>query len=95
MCAAISKLNCGIGPDNVHLNNLKYCTNNLLKLLARLFSACIIHGILPNKINFGIIMPLFKDKYKDSSSINNYRSITLLLMLSKVFEYCLQTSLLS
>ena len=45
-------------------------------------------------MNYGMIMPLLKDKYKDNESLDNYRSITLSPLLLKVFEYCLQYKML-
>ncbi len=91
---AISDLNCGIGPDNIHSFHLKYCTNELTVVLAKLISSCIVHGCMPLKMNFGIMIPLLKDKYKDNTSLDNYRSITLSPLLLKVFEYCLQYKML-
>ena len=40
-------------------------------------------GTFPNKINFAKIIPILKD---DKHDLNNYRSISLLLSISKVFK---------
>ena len=36
-----------------------------------------------------MIIPVLKDKMKDNRDIENYRLITLISMLSKIFEMCL------
>jgi len=34
-------------------------------------------------------MPVLKDKLGDVSSVDNYRPITIIPVISKIFEYCL------
>ena len=36
-----------------------------------------------------MIIPALKDKMKDNRDTVNYRPITIILMLSKIFEMCL------
>jgi len=42
---------------------------------------------VPVDFGQGIIVPLMKDKTGDSSSLNNYRAITLIPVISKLFEH--------
>ena len=47
------------------------------------------HGFVPDDFGKGLCVPLLKDRSGDHSALDNYRPITLSLVLSKVFEYCL------
>ena len=44
---------------------------------------------MPNNFGCGLMVPLLKDKTGDVSSLNNYRGITLIPTISKVFELTL------
>ena len=41
---------------------------------------------MPYVFGFGIIVPLIKDKTGDPNSLNNYRGITLIQVISKLFD---------
>ena len=41
---------------------------------------------MPSDFRFGLIKPVLKDKYGDTTSTDMYRSITLLPVMSKLFE---------
>ena len=45
-----------------------------------------VHGFVPDDFGKGIIIPLVKDKAADVKSLNNYREITLIPVVSKLFE---------
>ena len=49
----------------------------------------ILHGFVPDAFGFGIIVPLMKDKTGDANSLNNQRGITLIPVISKLFEILL------
>ena len=44
---------------------------------------------MPNDFGSGIIIPLIKDKTDDVNNVNNYRGITLIPVISKLFELVL------
>jgi Reverse transcriptase (RNA-dependent DNA polymerase) len=48
-----------------------------------------LHHYVPTNFGKGITVPLLKDKTGDVSSTNNYRAITLVPIISKLFEYVL------
>jgi len=50
---------------------------------------CLKHGYVPNNFGRGIVILLVKDKPGDMASLENYRGITVSLVISKVFELCL------
>ena len=45
-----------------------------------------VHGFVPDDFGKGIIIPVVKDKAADVNSLNNYRGITLIPVVSKLFE---------
>ena len=49
----------------------------------------ILHGFVPDAFGFGIIVPIMKDKTGDANSLNNYGGITLIPVISKLFEILL------
>ena len=53
--------------------------------LCALFRSMILHGYVPNDSGSGIIIPLIKDKTGDVNNVNNYRGITLMQGISKLF----------
>ena len=62
-------------------------------MIAKLFSACIIHGYLRLEIITGTINPLVKDCHGDLSNSDNYRPVMLSSVFLKLFEYCLLTKI--
>ena len=53
--------------------------------LCALFRSIILHGYMPNDFGSGIIIPLIKDKTGDVNNVHNYRGITLMQGISKLF----------
>jgi len=47
-----------------------------------------VHGYVPDDFGVGVVVPVLKDRSGDLCSADNYRSITLSSVISKVFEYC-------
>ncbi len=72
---AINKLNIGIGFDLVHSQHLKNVNNTYKEFIARLFSAFISHNYLPEKMLYGEIRPLIKNKLSNKCESNNFRPI--------------------
>ena len=48
-----------------------------------------MHGFVVDAFGFGIVVPLMKDKTGDANSLNNYRGITIIPVISKLFEILL------
>ena len=46
----------------------------------------ILHGFVPDKFGVGLIIALVKDKTGDINNVSNYRGITLIAVISKLFE---------
>jgi hypothetical protein len=52
-----------------------------------LFRGMAIHSFVPNDFGVGLIVPLAKDK-----TVDNYRGITLTVVISKLFELVLTSN---
>ena len=73
-----------IGHDGIHPMFLKLSSCSLSPSLSFIFNKCISSGIFPNSLKMAEICPVFKKK--DSLLKENYRSVNLLVVVSKVFE---------
>jgi hypothetical protein len=74
------------GPDGLCCESLLHAHPKLISLLCSLFRSMSLHHYVPTNFGKGIIVPLVKDKTGDVSSTNNYRAITLVPIISKLFE---------
>ena len=72
------------GPDGISAHVLKACASQLALPLSRLFSLCFRSGIQPSSWKVANVVPIHKKKSR--STLSNYRSISLLTILSKVME---------
>ena len=66
------------------MNSLKNCPDDLIYVIVLLFNMVLESGIIPTDWTIGIIKVLYKNK-GDINDINNYRGITLLSCLGKLF----------
>ena len=57
----------------------------LIKPLTLLINQTLSTGIFPNELKISRVRPLFKNG--DTSNINNYRPISILPSISKIFEH--------
>ena len=77
-----SKSSCG--HDGLSTILLKYIAKEIVCVLTRIINQSLCTGIFPNSLKIAKIMPVFK---KDDPHIaDNYRPISLLPSISKVFE---------
>ena len=80
------------GIDIILNEFIKHCPNELIPVITRLFNIILETGIIPTEWTVGIIKPLYKNK-GDINDVNNYRGITLLSCLGKLFTSILNTRL--
>ena len=73
------------GPDQLPAKILKLTAIIIADPLTSLFNKSLREGIFPNAWKLANIKPIFKNK-GSSSSVSNYRPISLLSCLSKVLE---------
>ena len=71
----------------------KICSPIILSVLTNLINSCFSNGIFPDCLKIGTIIPIHKKE--DILDVKNYRPITLLPYLSKIFERALYVRLLN
>ena len=79
--------------DNIHNEHLKLGGHSLYISLAKLFNRIIETGLIPKLCKKGLIIPVYKDNGKSRTDAQNYRPITLLPVIYKLFEHILHEKL--
>lgn len=77
-------VNKGSGPDGIPPLVIKNCSKELSEPLAIIFNASLQSGTFPSVWKTAHIVPIFKSGEK--SNCNNYRPISILSCLGKLFE---------
>ncbi len=72
------------GDDDIRPDIVKVVKLEIAPVLVHIFNLSIITGIVPDKLKYAKVVPIFKSG--DSTSCNNYRPISILPVFSKVFE---------
>ncbi|KAK3103298.1 hypothetical protein FSP39_018306 [Pinctada imbricata] len=75
-----------VGPDGVNPKLLREASSELAEPLSKVFNLSLLLKIFPEQWKVANIVPVFKKD--DPKSVNNYRPISLLSVISKVFEKC-------
>ena len=73
------------GPDCIPVVVLKNCEPELSYILAELFIKCLKESSFPNCWKVSSVVPVFKN-VGERSTARNYRPVSLLSVVSKVFE---------
>ena len=85
--------NKGPGTDNIDTKSLKSIANIISKHLSVLFNQSIIQGIYPQCLKISKCVPIFKGSPLDPSLPVNYRLISILTCINKIFEHILHNQL--
>lgn len=81
-----------VGYDEINTKIIKECVNELTAILTHLINVSFETGTFPDALKYSIVKPLFKKGEK--CDINNYRPITLIPILSKIYEKCMYRRLI-
>ena len=81
------------GYDEITVDTLRLSLDILNEPLCYLCNRSLIEGVFPNEMKLANVLPLFKSG--DPMLFNNYRPVSLLCVLSKVFEKAMYSRLLS
>lgn len=76
------------GPDNITISLLREIRLLITDSLAYLFNLCIKNGVFPDQMKIATVTPT----YKNSGNLDdpsNFRPISLLPVISKIFENCI------
>ena len=72
------------GFDNMNSMSLKISSEILIKPLTHICNLSLTQGIFPSQLKIANVIPLYKSD--DPMWFNNYRPVSVLCILSKVFE---------
>ena len=73
------------GPDCIPVAVVKNCEPELSYILAKLFNMCLKESCFPDCWKISLVVPVFKD-VGERSTAKNYCPVSLLSLVSKVFE---------
>jgi hypothetical protein len=79
------------GHDNISSKLLKTIKTELVKSLTLIINQSINTGIFPSKLKLAKVIPIYKKD--DKALLNNYRPISLLPAISKIFEKVMHNQL--
>ena len=79
------------GWDLVQNEHIKFGGLVLKKALVKLYSSLMQHEIIPYSWKRGLIIPIYKGHGKSRVSVESYRPVTLLPVLSKIYEKIIQS----
>ena len=74
------------GPDCIPVMVLQNCESELSYILAELFNKCLKRSYFPDCWKVSSVVPVFKNVGEKSTAKINYRPVSLLSVVSKVFE---------
>ena len=81
------------GPDGIPARVLQQCASTLSLPLSRLFSPCFRYGVQPSMWKIANVVPIHKRHSR--SEARNYRTVSLLSIMSKVMEKVINRSLMN
>ena len=95
LSAALKRLRNGKAPgaDHIHSEFLRYGGEQLERAMLILFNEVLRCEYWPHRWRLGLICPIYK-RAGDECDLDNYRPITLLSVVSKLFETLLNTRLM-
>ena len=84
----------GPGISGIATKLLKSFSNKIVPILTELFNECIRTNTIPDEWKSAVVTPLFKNK-GSLDDINNYRGISVLPPVAKIFEKILATQIIN
>ena len=69
--------------------HLSYAYPAVTSCLFRLYEAIFIHEYVPERFGWSVILPIVKNSMKSVHDISNYRPISIMPTISKVFQKCI------
>ncbi len=83
----------GAGISGIPSKVLKSSNKALAPLLTKIFNHCIQSNSIPIEWKTAVVTPIFKNK-GDNDDVNNYRGISVLPPVAKIFEKLLATQII-
>ena len=89
----ITLKNASAGHDNIHSNILKKTYQFYLEPLCHILNLSLQQGFFPHEMKIAKVVPIYKAG--DAMHIGNYRPVSVLPVLSKIFEKVMYTRLIA
>ena len=91
----LSELKLGKAPghDGISAQILKWCIPYISSILTKIFNKCVYHGVYPSILKIARVTAL--PKGGDTSDADNFRPISILPQINKIFEKLIHVRLLS
>ena len=86
------KRKCATGLDDLPASYLKDIAYVIAKPLSHVINLSLASGIVPNDLKSARVTPIFKSG--DAHNFENYRPISILPVISKIFEKCVHVQLM-
>ena len=84
---AVDMLKNGKKEENgLNTNHIKHGTNRLFIIISLLFNCMLSHGMAPDELLLGTMIPLIKDSRGKKQCSDNYRALTIGTGLSKLLD---------
>ena len=83
------------GSDNVNVKGLKAHKDSIATSMAELFNLFINTNYFPKQLKHAIIAPIYKKNGLPKDDVNNYRPISLISNVSKIFEKCIYSRIVN
>ena len=80
------------GHDNISSSTLKCIAHEICECLTLIINQSITTGIFPENLKIAKVVPIYKKD--DQSQIKNYRPISVLPVISKIFENAMHSQLM-
>lgn len=82
-----------MGIDGIETSLIKNCSHSLVTPLEILFNSSIQQGLFPNLLKTAVVVPIFKTG--SHTDIVNYRPISILSVISKIFELIIKNRIMT
>jgi Reverse transcriptase (RNA-dependent DNA polymerase) len=79
--------------DMLTINHFLYAHPVLFLLLKILFNVMITSGVAPDRFGNSVIFPIVKSFNKSIDDVGNYRPISIIPFIAKIFEACMQSTI--
>lgn len=83
-----------VGYDGISTKILKICAKVIAPIMTHLINLSFEQGIFPERLKRSVIRPIYKRK-GDKIDMTNYRPITLIPIISKIFEKAMHKQITS